>query len=188
MSKNTKVLTAAGLFGVAFGFLISWGQFTDPDRIREMLLFEDLYLYLMMFTAMGIGFVGIRLVRRRRRTTLLTGEPIAWKTERPRANHIAGAAIFGLGWAIADSCPAPIAAQLAQGVLWAVPTIAGVLVGIELFFRRAEARTPLAQRPASSRAKARPTPFRVPRPRRTSLFSLPRSRARVGSSSDSQAS
>jgi uncharacterized membrane protein YedE/YeeE len=148
---NRRVLLAAGAFGVAFGFLISWGQFTDPDRIREMLLLEDLYLYLMMFTAMGVGFVGIRLVRSRRRTALLTGEPIDWKTERPRANHIAGAAIFGLGWAVADSCPAPIAAQLAQGVLWAVPTIAGVLVGIWGYFK-------LAQRPVSSRAKARPIP------------------------------
>jgi uncharacterized membrane protein YedE/YeeE len=174
MSKNTKVLLAAGAFGSAFGFLISWGQFTDPDRIREMLLLEDFYLYLMMFTAMAVGFVGIRVVRRRRKTALLTGEPISWKVEKPRANHIAGAAIFGLGWAISDSCPAPIAGQLAQGVLWAVPTIAGVLIGIELFFRRSEQRLPLAQRPLSSRAKARPIPFRAPTPG-----------ARVGSSSDS---
>jgi uncharacterized membrane protein YedE/YeeE len=129
-------MVAAGVFGAAFGFLISWGQFTNPDRIREMLLLEDPYLYLMMFTAMGVGFVGIRIARRRRATALLTGEPINWKVERPQANHIVGAAIFGLGWAVADSCPAPIAAQLAQGVLWAVPTIAGVLVGIELHFRR----------------------------------------------------
>src|SRR5215203_3574797 len=98
MTKNSKVRLAAGGFGLAFGFLISWGQFTDPDRIREMLLLEDFYLYLMMFTAMGVGFVGIRIVRRRRATALLTGEPIAWKTDRPRANHIVGAAIFGLGW------------------------------------------------------------------------------------------
>ena len=60
-----KKLAAATLLGAGFGFLISWGQFTDPDRIREMLLFEDLYLYEMMFSAMAIGFVGIRLLRRR---------------------------------------------------------------------------------------------------------------------------
>ena len=101
----------------------------------------------MMFTAMGVGFVGLRLVRRRWRTALLTGEPISWRPERPRANHFAGAAIFGLGWAIADSCPAPVAAQLAQGVLWAVPTIAGILVGIELHFRR------LARRADTERAR-----------------------------------
>ncbi|MDX6581052.1 MAG: uncharacterized protein QOI10_236 [Solirubrobacterales bacterium] len=160
---NRRVMLAAGGFGIAFGFLISWGQFTDPDRIRQMLLLEDAYLYLMMFTAMGVGFAGIRILRRRRKTALLTGEPVTWSTERPRANHIAGAAIFGLGWAIADSCPAPIAAQLAQGVLWALPTIAGVLVGIELHFRR------IARKAGSEAAS----------PRR-SLLSLPRPGARSG--------
>jgi uncharacterized membrane protein YedE/YeeE len=148
---NRRVMIAAAGFGAAFGFLISWGQFTDPDRIRQMLLLEDLYLYLMMFTAMGVAFVGLRVLRRRRATALLTGEPVTWKTERPRANHIAGAAIFGLGWAIADSCPAPIAAQLAQGVVWAVPTIAGVLVGIELYFRLAASS---ASRPGAARSQS----------------------------------
>jgi uncharacterized membrane protein YedE/YeeE len=147
---NRRVMLAAAGFGLAFGFLISWGQFTDPDRIRQMLLLEDAYLYLMMFTAMGVAFAGLRILRRRRATASLTGEPITWRTERPRANHIAGAAIFGLGWAIADSCPAPIAAQLAQGVLWAVPTIAGVLVGIELHFRRIGRRTGEVARPRRS--------------------------------------
>lgn len=155
-------LAAAG-FGAAFGFLISWGQFTDPDRIRDMLLLADPYLYLTMFTAMGVGFVGIRIIRRRRARALLTGEPIAWRPERPRANHLVGAAIFGLGWAIADSCPAPIAGQLAQGVIWAIPTIAGVLVGIELHFRR------MARSAGTENA----------RPRRT-LLSLSRPGARSG--------
>jgi uncharacterized membrane protein YedE/YeeE len=164
--RDRRILLAAGAFGVAFGFLISWGQFTDPDRIREMLLLEDFYLYLMMFTAMGVGFVGIRILRRRRATALLTGEPVTWKVEPPRANHIVGAAIFGLGWAIADSCPAPIAAQLAQGVLWALPTIAGVLVGIELYFRRQErltgVRTPRPSRALLSFARPGERSSRAP--------------------------
>jgi hypothetical protein len=54
---------------------------------------------------------------------------------------VAGAAIFGVGWAITDSCPAPIAGQLAQGVLWSLFTIAGVMLGIALFFRRARVST-----------------------------------------------
>jgi hypothetical protein len=54
---------------------------------------------------------------------------------------VVGAAIFGVGWAITDSCPAPIAGQLAQGVLWSLFTIAGVMLGIALFFRRARVST-----------------------------------------------
>ena len=128
-----------------------------------MLLLEDPYLYLMMFSAMAVGFVGIRIVRRRRATTACS--PASRSAGRPSGrgrNHIAGAAIFGLGWAITDSCPAPIAAQLAQGVLWAVPTIAGVLVGIELFFRRVREQPAAACRSARCRSRraARPSPVR----------------------------
>ena len=128
-------------FGAVFGFAISWGQFTDPDRLREMLLLQDPYLYVMMATAVTIGFVGARLLRRRHARALLTGTPIRWTTTRPERRHVAGAAIFGVGWAITDSCPAPIAGQLAQGVLWSLFTIAGVVLGIALFFRRARVTT-----------------------------------------------
>ena len=128
-------------FGVVFGFAISWGQFTSPDRLREMLLLQDPYLYVMMATAVTIGFVGARLLRRRKTRALLTGTAIGWSTARPERRHVAGAAIFGVGWAITDSCPAPIAGQLAQGVLWSLFTIAGVMLGIALFFRRARVST-----------------------------------------------
>ena len=30
--------------------------------------------------------------------------------------HIVGSLLFGIGWAVADACPAPIAAQIGQGV------------------------------------------------------------------------
>jgi len=132
--------TAAALIaGLAFGFLISWGQFTDPDRIQQMLLLEDPYLYEMMFSAMAVAFVGGRLLTRRHQRALLTGEPIVLKTEPPRSHHFTGATLFGLGWAVTCSCPAPIAGQLAQGALWSVATIAGVLTGVELYLRSRDA-------------------------------------------------
>ncbi|MFL5870796.1 MAG: DUF6691 family protein [Solirubrobacterales bacterium] len=137
-----KVKAFAVGFGALFGFLISWGQFTDPDRIRQMLLLEDLYLYVMMFSAIAVGLVGLRLLRRRGVRSVVGRSPIAWVTERPRRDHVVGAAIFGAGWAIADTCPAPVAGQLAQGVGWSLFTIAGILIGIELYLRRAEAPAP----------------------------------------------
>jgi uncharacterized membrane protein YedE/YeeE len=49
-----------------------------------------------------------------------------------------GSAIFGLGWGVADACPGPIAAQVGQGIWWAVFTLAGVIIGVRLFLRRSE--------------------------------------------------
>lgn len=137
----SPVRFAAAAFGVAFGFLISWGQFTDPDRIRDMLLLEDPYLYLMMFSAIAVAFGGTWLLRRARARALLTGEPLSLDRSKPERRHVVGAALFGLGWAISDSCPAPIAGQLAQGVFWSLFTIAGIVIGIVLFLRLQERAT-----------------------------------------------
>jgi hypothetical protein len=144
------VRLAACVFGGLFGFLISWGQFSDPDRIRDMLLLRDPYLYLMMFSGIAVAFAGTWVLRRRHARALLTGEPLSVERTRPERRHFVGAAIFGLGWAIADSCPAPIAAQLTQGVLWSLFTIAGIAIGVELFLRRQER----AGRAAVARAEA----------------------------------
>jgi uncharacterized membrane protein YedE/YeeE len=133
-----RVRLAACMFGAGFGFLISWGQFSDPDRIRDMLLLRDPYLYLMMFSAIAVAFAGTWLLRRRNAHALLTGERLSVERTRPERRHIVGAAIFGVGWAIADSCPAPIAAQLTQGVAWSLFTIAGIALGVIAYLRRQE--------------------------------------------------
>jgi len=130
-------IAAAGC-GAAFGFLITWGQFADPDRIRQMLLLEDAYLYEMMASAVLVAFLGLRLLRRRHARALIGGAPVALERNPVEPRHLGGALLFGVGWAVTDSCPAPIASQLAQGVLWSLFTIAGVLLGIQAFlgFRR----------------------------------------------------
>jgi uncharacterized membrane protein YedE/YeeE len=145
-----RVRLAAAAFGVAFGFLISWGQFTDPDRIRDMLLLEDPYLYLMMFSAIAVAFAGTWLLRRLSARALLTGEPLSLDRSKPERRHLVGAALFGLGWAISDSCPAPIAGQLAQGVFWSTFTIVGIVLGILLFLRTQEKATRRAKERAES--------------------------------------
>ena len=135
---------AAALVGIAFGFLLSWGQATSPDEIREMLLLDDPYLYLMLGSGVLVASAGVRLLRRARTHALVTGEPIAWETLRPERRHVVGSVLFGTGWAVSDACPGPIAAQLGQGVVWSLFTLAGVVIGIALYLRRQERRTPAA--------------------------------------------
>lgn len=136
----TRIRVASALLGAGFGFLLSWGQFIDPDRIRDMLLLRDSYMWLMFASAVAVAFVGLRLLRRAGARSLLTGRPVAWATARPERRHVTGAAIFGAGWAVSDVCPGPVAAQLGQGIAWSVLLLAGIGLGINLFLGRQEGR------------------------------------------------
>lgn len=122
----------AAVFGAGFGFVLAWAQLTDPDRIREMLLLEDAHYYLMMATAFAVGTLGTRLLRARRARTLVTGELVSVEPAPVERRHITGSVLFGLGWAVTNACPGPIAAQLGQGLWWGFLTLAGFLAGARI--------------------------------------------------------
>jgi uncharacterized membrane protein YedE/YeeE len=153
----TRVRVASALLGAGFGFLLSWGQFIDPDRIRDMLLLRDAYMWEMFASAVAVGFVGLRLMRRVRFRSLVTGQPVSFASAKPERRHVVGAAIFGVGWAVSDVCPGPVAAQLGQGIAWSVPLLAGIGLGVLLFLREQEA--PAGRERAPRRA---PTPTALP--------------------------
>jgi uncharacterized membrane protein YedE/YeeE len=134
----TRVQAVSAGFGVIFGFLLSWGQLTSPDVIMGMLRLESAYVFLVMGSGIAVGATGIRLLRRARFRAVLTGELVSWSTARPQPRHVVGSMLFGLGWALSDACPGPVAAQLGQGLGWSLFTAAGVVGGVLLYLWREE--------------------------------------------------
>jgi uncharacterized membrane protein YedE/YeeE len=128
------VRLAGLLVGLVFGVVLCWSGMSDPDVIRGALLFKESYLFLFFASAVVTATVGVRLLRGRR--AVLTRERIDWRSTPVQRRHILGSVLFGTGWALADACPGPIAAQLGQGVVWSLFTVAGVVVGIWAFLRR----------------------------------------------------
>lgn len=136
---------AAGLgVGLVFGLVLAWSGVMGPDVIRAGLLFEDSYLYLFFASSVATAAIGLFLLRRAGQTT--------WTPMRPERRHVSGALIFGVGWGISDACPGPIAAQLGQGIGWAVWTLCGVGVGVYLYLRIGEETEPASETPARTTA------------------------------------
>ena len=127
---------AALVVGAVFGLTLSWSGMTNPVVLQDGLLFRDAYLMLFFASALATAFVGLRVLKVLQARALLTGEPVSWTTVRPERRHVVGSLLFGMGWAIADACPGPIAAQLGQGVAWSLATTAGLVFGIWVFLRR----------------------------------------------------
>jgi uncharacterized membrane protein YedE/YeeE len=133
---------AAFAVGAVFGLTLSWSGMTNPVVLQDGLLFRDAYLMLFFASALATAFVGMRVLKVLQARALLTGEPVSWTTVRPERRHIVGSLLFGAGWAIADACPGPIAAQLGQGVAWSLVTTVGLVLGVWLFLRRQPAAAP----------------------------------------------
>lgn len=129
---------AGGVVGAVFGITLSWTGLSSPEVLREGLLLDNAYLYLIFAAAVATSSVGLALLRRARMRAVLTGEPVAWTPHAPRRRHVVGSLIFGAGWAVADACPGPIATQVGQGVLWSLFTITGVVIGMVLYLRTGE--------------------------------------------------
>jgi uncharacterized membrane protein YedE/YeeE len=153
---RTRVAGAA--IGVVFGLTLCWSGMSNPSVIRDALLFRSAYLFLMFGSAVLVAVVGLRLLRRLQPRALFTGARVAWAVERPERRHVVGSLLFGLGWGIADACPGPITAQLGEGSVWALFTMAGVLAGVNLFLARASRDTePATEPPAPGRLELRPS-------------------------------
>jgi len=119
--------------GLIFGLVLCWSGMSSPDVIRDALLFKDSYLYLMFASAVLTAAVGLQVLKR------FSGA--SWTPERPERRHVTGAALFGLGWGIANVCPGPIATQLGMGIAWGYVTAAGAVAGVYLFLRRGARET-----------------------------------------------
>lgn len=130
---------AAFVVGAVFGLVLSWSGMTNPDVLRDGLLFRDAYLMFFFASALGTAFIGMRVLKVLQARALLTGEPVSPATVKPERRHVVGSILFGTGWAVADVCPGPIAAQLGQGVPWALATLVGLVAGLLLFSRRSAA-------------------------------------------------
>jgi uncharacterized membrane protein YedE/YeeE len=142
---------------LVFGFVLCWSGMIDPNVIRSALLFENSYLFLFFGSAVLVATVGVELLRHWRARALLTGAPVGWTRERVGRRHVVGSLLFGVGWGVANACPGPIAAQIGQGILWTVPLLAGVVIGVLLFQRGGAVET----EPAAD-APAKPAPSAVP--------------------------
>jgi uncharacterized membrane protein YedE/YeeE len=116
-----KTLIMGG-FGLALGFSLSCIGFTEWGEVHRMFTFSDLRMLFAFGGAVTLTAIGFALSGRARE---LGSRPVHRGT-------VAGGVIFGLGWAICGACPGASLAQLGEGQLLALVTIAGIVVGARL--------------------------------------------------------
>lgn len=129
---QSRAMGLVGLvFGTAFGFLIAAARLTDYDVIHRMLLLQELDVFLLMGSAIGVAVPLLRILERRGWQTPYGGR-LTLSPGKVRRDHVLGAMVFGTGWAVAGTCPGPIAAMVGAGNLLGLAVMAGLVSGILL--------------------------------------------------------
>ena len=126
--ESLLVYLALGTFlGIVFikSEVVSW------FRIQEMFHFRAVHMYGVIGSAVGVGALGVALMKRFRVRTV-RGEEIVYPGAdevRPQTRHILGGISFGLGWGLVGACPGPIFALVGSGLSVFLVALLGALAG-----------------------------------------------------------
>lgn len=120
------------LFGIVFGIILTKSEVISWFRIRDMFLFNEPHMYLIIGSAVVTGILSYLLIKKFRIKTLDKKEIVIDKKPLNKGIVIGGI-IFGIGWAITGACPGPIFAQIGAGEFPAIVTLSGALAGAFIY-------------------------------------------------------
>lgn len=118
-----------GLFGAGFGFVLAASQLHEFDTIHKTLRFEELDVFLLMGLAIGVSLPLLWILERRGVRTVYGG-PLLLSRSKIERHHIVGGALFGVGWSLAGTCPAPALAMLSSGAMYGAIAVTGLFIGL----------------------------------------------------------
>jgi len=120
------------LVGIYFGIVLTKAEVVRWQRVHDMFLFEEPFMYLIIGTGVAVAMISMLLIKKLGIKTI-EGEPIKYKPKPYHTGVILGGMIFGAGWAITGACPGPIYAQIGGGAWMGLFTLGGAMAGTYLY-------------------------------------------------------
>lgn len=119
--------------GIFFGIVMYKSEAASWFRIYEMFQFQSFHMYGIIGSALILGVIGVQLIKRNNVKSFF-GEPIKFvPKEKGFSRYIAGGIIFGLGWALAGSCPGPIYTLIGAGYISILVVLLGAILGTFIY-------------------------------------------------------
>lgn len=123
------------VFGACFGALLAAANLHEYDTIHAMLGFDELDVYGLMASTVFVAGGLLWWFERREVGTVFNGK-LFLQRSKPKRHHVTGGALFGIGWAIAGTCPAPALVMISSGASFGLVALSGIFVGIYLRDRK----------------------------------------------------
>lgn len=118
--------------GILLGFILYKSEAVSWFRIYEMFRFQSFHMYGIIGSAVISGIIIVYLIRKRHMKNV-EGQEITIKDKaKSYPRYLIGGFIFGMGWALAGACPAPMFILLGAGntvfVVYLVAAMTGTFV------------------------------------------------------------
>jgi len=117
------------LVGIFFGIVLVKSEAVSWYRIFEMFKFQSFHMYGIIGSSVFLGALLIWLIKKLG-VRSIKGEKIEIvPKEKGLTRNLLGGAIFGLGWALAGTCPGPMFVLVGTGVFSMLIVIAAAVLG-----------------------------------------------------------
>lgn len=129
--SNTSPLAYLSVLavGMYLGVLFIKSEVASWQRVHDMFLFKEAYMYLIISLAIVVAMISMFVIKGFGLRSV-DGKPIKYEPKPYHTGVIIGGMLFGAGWAITGACPGPIYAQIGSGQWLALFTFAGAVLGM----------------------------------------------------------
>jgi uncharacterized membrane protein YedE/YeeE len=121
------------LIGVFFGIVLFKSEAASWFRIYEMFQFKSFHMYGIIGSAVGFGIMITQLIKKSKVKSVFGEEIIIQTKEYSIKRYLLGGILFGLGWALAGTCPGPMYALIGAGYFPIVLVLASATFGTYIY-------------------------------------------------------
>jgi uncharacterized membrane protein YedE/YeeE len=119
--------------GILLGFILYKSEAVSWFRIYEMFRFQSFHMYGIIGSAIAAGIIIVQLIKRKRLKTAEGKEIVIKEKAKTYPRYLVGGFIFGIGWALAGACPAPMFILLGAGNTVFIVYLVAAMTGTFLY-------------------------------------------------------
>lgn len=127
--KNIKFL----FLGIFFGIVLTKSEAISWYRIYEMFKFQSFHMYGIIGSAVVIGIILMQLFKKGIIKDYLGQQIVVKDKKKGFIRPLIGGTMFGLGWALAGACPAPVFILIGYGITPVFIVLLGALLGAFIY-------------------------------------------------------
>lgn len=121
------------LIGILLGLTLYKSEAVSWFRIYEMFKFQSFHMYGIIGSAVLAGILIVQIIKRRHVRNVEGQEIVIRDKTMSIPRYLAGGFIFGLGWALAGACPAPMFILLGSGYTVFVVYLVAAMTGTYIY-------------------------------------------------------